>query len=376
MLRILVLMNGWRNKNARGGDLRTLRVLQNWTNEHRISLILPRLGFEFAKKLLPGLNSIYLSSNELEKTESTPSFVLAYLYRSIKSIFFTHEKDQDIIIASSHLFYDIFPAVILRRKFKSKLVVYVHHIFHSYRDYKQGMWISISLLTEKISLFLCKRADLIFVYNDEVKKDLIRRGFKTRRILITGNGVEHEFIESVKMKIHEFDGCYCGSLDKMKGVYDLLDIWEIILRRSPKSKLAIIGEGPEYNQLLGMIRKKGLERNILLMGYLPEEQKISTMKSSKLFIFPSYEEGWGISITEAMACGLAVICYDLDAYKVFGNSIVCVEIANKLAMAKVVSELLYDKSKLEDASLQAKEATKGMNWDIIAAEELKEIIKK
>ena len=43
------------------------------------------------------------------------------------------------------------------------------------------------------------------------------------------------------------------------------------------------------------------------------------MKSSKLFIFPSYEEGWGISITEAMACGLAVVCYDLKAYDVFGK---------------------------------------------------------
>ena len=368
-------MNGWRNKNARGGDYRTLRVLRNWKEEHRISLILPRLGFEFAKKLLPDLNSIYLSSNELEETESTTAFVRAYLFRSMKSLFFTNEQDQDIIIASSHLLYDILPAVILRRKFKSKLVVYVHHVLHSYRTYKQGMWISISLLTEKISLFLCKKADLIFVYNDEVKKDLIREGFQTHKILITGNGVEHEFIDSVKMKIHEFDACYCGALDKMKGVYDLLDVWEIVLRRFPKSKLVIIGQGPEYDRLLRIIRKKGLERNILLKGYLPEEQKISAMKSSKLFIFPSYEEGWGISITEAMACGLAVVCYDLEAYKVFGNSIVRIEIANKQAMAKVVTDFLNDKSKLECAALRAKEGTKDLSWDNIASGEMKEIIK-
>jgi len=368
-------MNGWRNKNARGGDYRTLRVLRNWANEHRIAIILPKLGYEFTKKLTPNVNSIYLSSNELKETDSTYAFVLAYLYRSIKSMFFTNEHNQDIIISSSHLLYDILPAVILRRKFKSKLVVYVHHIFHSYREHKQGLWISISLLIEKISLFLCKRADLIFVYNDEVKKDLIHKGFAAHRIFITGNGVEHEFIESVRMKIDEFDGCYCGSLDKMKGVYDLLEIWEMILMTSPKSKLAIIGEGPEYGRLLGIIRKKGLERNILIMGYLPEEQKIATMKSSKLFIFPSYEEGWGISITEAMACGLAVVCYDLDPYRVFGNSIVRVEIANKQALAKVVSELLDDKSKLEDAAFRAKEATKEMSWDSIARQELKEIIK-
>jgi len=368
-------MNGWRNENARGGDYRTLRVLKNWNKEHRISLILPRLGYEFTKKLLPGLYSIYLSSNELEETESTSTFVRAYLFRCIKSLFFTNEQDQDIIIASSHLLYDILPAVILRKKFKSKLVVYVHHIFHSYRSYKQGMWISISLLIEKISLFLCKRADLIFVYNDELKKDLISKGFHTHRICITGNGVEHEFIDSVKMDINEFDACFCGSLDKMKGVYDLLDIWEIVLKSFPKSKLVMIGQGPEYGRLLETIRKKGLEGNIFLTGYLPEEQKVSAMKSSKLFIFPSYEEGWGISLTEAMACGLAIVCYDLEAYNVFGNSIVRIEISNKQAMAKAVSDFLNDKSKIKDAALRAKEATKELNWDTIASGELKEIIK-
>ena len=375
MLKILVLVNGWRNKNARGGDFRTLRVLRCWNKEHRISLILPKLGYENANKLLPGTHSIYLSSNGLEDIESTSAFVLSYIFRSIKSLFFTNEQGQDIIIASSHLLYDILPAVILRRKFKSKLVVYVHHIFHSHRSYKQGMWISISLLTEKICLFLCKKADLIFVYNDEVKKDLISKGFRTQRIIITGNGVEHEFIDSVKTNLDEFDGCFCGSLDKMKGVYDLIYIWEIVLRRFPKSKLVIIGQGPEYDRLLRIIRKKGLERNILLKGYLPEEQKISAMKSSKLFIFPSYEEGWGISITEAMACGLAAVCYDLEAYNVFGESIVRIEIANKQAMAEVVSDFLNDKSKLECAALRAKEGTKDLSWDNIASRELKEIIK-
>jgi len=67
VLRILVLMNGWRDKNARGGDYRTLRVLRTWNKEHRISLILPMLGYEFAKKFLPGQYSIYLSQINLKK---------------------------------------------------------------------------------------------------------------------------------------------------------------------------------------------------------------------------------------------------------------------------------------------------------------------
>ena len=187
--------------------------------------------------------------------------------------------------------------------------------------------------------------------------------------------MEHEFIDSVKTKLDEFDGCFCGSLDKMKGVYDLIYIWEIVLRRFPKSKLVIIGQGPEYDRLLRIIRKKGLERNILLTGYLSEEQKISTMKSSKLFIFPSYEEGWGIAVTEAMACGLAVLCYDLDAYRPFGDGVVRIQVGKKEILAKSVDDLLSDENKQYDASLKAKEASKTLNWENIAENELIQINK-
>ena len=42
---------------------------------------------------------------------------------------------------------------------------------------------------------------------------------------------------------------------------------------------------------------------------------LSVVKSVLVFVFPSHEEGWGIAICEAMACGLAVVAYDLPAYE-------------------------------------------------------------
>ena len=111
----------------------------------------------------------------------------------------------------------------------------------------------------------------------------------------------------------------------------------------------------------------------MLVGYLSEEQKISMMKASRLFIFPSYEEGWGIAVTEAMACGLPVVCYDLPAYRVFGTGVTRIQIGNKEKMARTIIELLMDLNKQKDAGLKAKEAAKLLNWDCIATEELKQI---
>ena len=124
-----------------------------------------------------------------------------------------------------------------------------------------------------------------------------------------------------------------------------------------------------------MIREKGLDENIYLTGYLSEEQKISMMKSSKLFIFPSIEEGWGIAVSEAMACGLAVVCYDLEAYQVFGDGIIKVPLRNTETMATAVHDLLMDENKQQDAGLRAKKAARKFNWDSIAGNELQEITK-
>jgi len=370
---ILALINGWRNRTIRGGDYHVLRVLKNWTKQYRVSLIMPILGYQSSKGIFPSWDYVYFSSNKDSELGSLLSVVFSYLFRTIRSLFFNHRQEYDIIISSSHLLYDILPAVLLRKKLKTKLAVYVFHIFHSFRSYKGGFWSSLSLISEKMSLFLCRKADLIFVDNESIKDDLILRGFKGDRIFVTQNGVEHEFIDSVKIGGKQFDACFCGSIDKRKGIYDLIHVWQSVLQRFPNSKLVIIGEGSEYRNLLKIITDEKLEKNVILTGYLSEEQKISTMKSSKLFIFPSYEEGWGIAVTEAMACGLAVLCYDLEAYTAFADGIIRIQVGNKEILAETVFDLLSDKNKQQDASLKAREASKHLNWDRIAEIELQQI---
>lgn len=377
MVRILTLANGWRDETIRGGDYHALRVLRNWSKENKISLIMPQLGYEAAKDMLhDGGYSLYLSSNEEEGEEGLAKLIILYLLRILRTSLITPKLDKpnpEIIISASHLLYDILPAVLLRRKLKCKLVVYVFHLFGSFRSYKQGIWSSISLLSEKLSLSLCKRVDLIFVDSTEIKDVLISKGFQANKIFVTGNGVEHEFIDSVKVDFKSFTGCFCGKLVKGKGVYDLLEVWNGVLRHFPKSRLVIIGQGPEYSNLRLIVKNKSLDKSIMLVGFVSEEQKVSLMKSSKIFISASYEEGWGIAVGEAMACGLSVICYDLSAYKIFGDAIIKVEVGNKAAMTKAVTDLLADENKQILLSAKAKEVAKLLDWDSIAEEELKMI---
>jgi glycosyltransferase involved in cell wall biosynthesis len=377
LLLILIVMNGWRDKVSRGGDYHMLRVLKIWGKNHQISLIMPKLGYEFTVSMLSEKAPIYISSYESEELRDLRAVVKAYVLRSVKSLFVKVKKYPDIIISSSHLFYDVFPAIFLNKHYnnKSKVVVYIFHLFSSSRSYTEGVWNILSLLSERISLFLCKKADLIFVDNNIIKIALVNKGFTDEKIFVTRNGIEYNFISSVKQGDKKFDGCFCGVLDKRKGVYDLLDIWQKVITRFPAAELVVIGQGPESARLTKEIKNKKLQTNITLAGYLPEDQKILIMKSSKTFIFPSYEEGWGIALSEAMACGLPAVCYRLAAYDVFGDGIVKVDVGNKETMADAVIDLLSNQAKQKNLGDRAKEATRSLDWDDIAAEEFREISK-
>jgi glycosyltransferase involved in cell wall biosynthesis len=370
-LRILVITNGWGIRNIGGGEYHILRVLERWNKECKVSVIIPKSGYISSASILSKHYAIYFSSHEKEVSSVTIEAAF-YLLRILRSSFLKLREYPNVVIASSHLLYDVLPALILRLRLKSKLVVYVHGIF--LRDETKGIWRDVATLSEKISLFLCRKADLIYVVNPRIKDTLVARGIKTDKLIVTGNGVEHGLIDSVKVTEKRFDGCFCGRLVEKKGVYDLIEIWEGVLKCFPESKLVIIGNGSAYNDLSTIIKNRALEKNIILTGFITEEQKRSAIKSSRVFISPSYEESWGIAVSEAMACGLAVVCYDLSAYNIFGNGLVKIRLGDKEGMVKAIVSLLKDKDKQEAFAANAKRIVINLlDWDNISTEELKQI---
>jgi glycosyltransferase involved in cell wall biosynthesis len=373
MANFLVLINGWySNKLVTGGEYHMLRVLKNWSLQHKISVLTPKLGYQATKEMLPHVDLFYFSSTENdEEIKSLLKLTISYIIRIIRSVFVRPKHAPDLIITASHLMYDIIPAIILRKRYKSKLVVYNHGVWGPYRSYNEGLRSNLMLLNEKISLFLCKRSpDIIFAINDETKTLLIDKGFKANKIAIMRNGVEHELIKSVKVDRKEYEASFCARLVKRKGIYDLLDIWRKVLQYFPEGKLVIIGQGEEYEGLQEAIRIKGLEENIELTGYVSDKEKIAFFKSSKIFVYPSYEESWGITVTEAMACRLPVVCYNLSAYNFLKSGIIKLNIGDRDQMTSTIIDLLSNDTKRMHLAGTAEEESKKLNWDDISEEEL------
>jgi len=221
-------------------------------------------------------------------------------------------------------------------------------------------------------------SDIVFVDNSRVKAQLNSLGFPKDRIHVVPLGIDKESIDNSKPNPNvSYDACYLGRLHATKGVYDLASIWRFVTDVKKSAKLAVIGSDPTGNVLRKLqeeFRQLGLKENVDFLGLVPRKSLFSVLKTCKIFLSPSYEEGWGIAVCEAMAAGLVPVVYDLPPYReFFEGGVVPVPIGDRKALASAVIELLSDEERRIGLKQKAILCASQYSWDNTASRELQVI---
>ena len=111
----------------------------------------------------------------------------------------------------------------------------------------------------------------------------------------------------------------------------------------PAARLLIIGEGPHRQRTEELFREAGLQQSVVFTGGINEVEKNQLLARSKVGLSLSYEEGWGLSITEFLASGLAVVAYELPVFaEVFPGQLAIVPLHDQLAAAAKIISLLQN----------------------------------
>ena len=117
-----------------------------------------------------------------------------------------------------------------------------------------------------------------------------------------------EISETVSDK--HYDAVFMKRIQAVKGIFDIIDIWKMVLKERPNAKLVVIGEGIDGEKARRIVKEENLSNNIIFSGMVLDTiEKFQLLASSKLFVLPTYEENWAIVIGEAMAAGIPVITY-------------------------------------------------------------------
>ena len=205
--------------------------------------------------------------------------------------------------------------------------------------------------------------------------------FRNVKVLKIGNGIWnsdiklHKYTENVK----ENYIIYFARLNYTKGIFEIPVILKSILRYY-NTKLVIVGNftrEAEKDQFIEMIKKYRLEDNIILRGYLTNEQLYNEISKAKVMIYPSHSDSFSLAISQALALHTPVIAYNIAGVKIYKN-LKAIKLVNEFdykGMANAAVEILKMNNVFSLFDDNLNDFINEHNWNNVALE-YKSIIEK
>ncbi|RYD58740.1 MAG: glycosyltransferase family 1 protein [Sphingobacteriales bacterium] len=98
---------------------------------------------------------------------------------------------------------------------------------------------------------------------------------------------------------------FTGTLMKNKGIYQLMEAWNMVIESIPDARLCILGRGP-IEKIKAKLNERALS-TVTFMGHVSRPVLLNELATSLLGVFPSFAESFGLAPMEAMLCRTAVI---------------------------------------------------------------------
>lgn len=321
-MRIHILINCYWGTGISGGDRRILEMLKRWENRNEYSLIV-YTTYNFSKLIeREGVRNIEIVLLDKEGIKEK-NIILSYIMRTIVCIKKLKEYVQcgDVIYSTTDILPDVLPGYYIKHAMKCRIrwVMITFHIFESFIKRPGNKLVNFISCSQQIyaNYLGKKRADNMLTTSPFVYEYFSKHGFDLEKVIITDNAVDVEIIENSNRECVGYDACFLARLNYSKGIFELPLIWERVVNKYPDAKLAIMGQGTDdiVIQLENLISEKKLSENINLLGYVDSEMVYSLMKKSKIFLFTSHEEGWGMALAEALVCEIPAVVYDLPIFR-------------------------------------------------------------
>lgn len=388
-MRVLYIVNGLgfsQGMPIGGADKRVSQIGQRLINSGvNVSVLTTSEGERVLRD--DGLSAEYFRTNQpfFWKTGWSKSLLgrgISYLYLTLFScVSVCTDEAVDIIYPSSDYFFDLLPALISKFRWKkAKLVGIVHHHIDLPWQRRGGRLVNLTIfLLQRFDFLFLKFFDAISVPDNfegiSIKK-ILSLYVNTKKILVFRNGIDFHGIKNLPETEKKYEACFLGGLRPSKGIWDLVPIWQEVVKALPAAKLLVIGGGLSSNEMMiqDRVDKSQLTKNIIFAGVLPRQRLFASVKTCRVFINPSYEEGWGIALMEALACGLPAVAYDLPAFGFLSGSVVTVPIGDTDLMAQAVVRLLREPEVFEKYQKLGFAKLIVFDWNRVAETELSELL--
>jgi glycosyltransferase involved in cell wall biosynthesis len=367
--RFLLTFLAW-SGGLSGGDRHVLEMAAHWREHVDVALLAPPGAAAVFRPFLD-VPAHELGSGGVRLAAGGPLLALEYVRRALTTGV-RRLPPADVVVAASHFTPDAAALAALARR-GARGVSYVYHLVAERRHFgPRTLW---SKSDERVGLALLRRyADVVFVSNEPTAAALARRGFDVVR---TDVGVDvASFLQAAPAGLPP-RATFVGRMARTKGVSDAIEAWARVRQTLPEARLVMVGTGPEREPAAALTERLGLGDSVEWRGFVSEEEKRRLLSESRLFIAPSYEEGWGISVCEALASGVPVVGYRLPVLdELFGTAYLGVQPGDVAGLADRAVQVLTDGSLAQTLSERGRETAARYDLARVADQELETILSR
>lgn len=298
--------------------------------------------------------------------------------RLMPDLFFGDER-PDVFFAPSHYLPLFSPVPMICS------IMDLGYLEYSTQFSKKDFW--QLKLWSAISIFVSKR---ILAISNATKKDIVRHypfaKEKTYAVPLAydkdkfNTAIPEKDVRRVKNSYSIVDDyvLYLGTLKPSKNIEGLIKAFSLITNQYPQTTLVIAGKkGWMYETIYKLVENLELKDRVIFTGFVKEEDKPALIAGAKVFVLPSFWEGFGLDALSAMACGVPVIAGKVGSLpEVVGEAGILVDPHDIDSIASGVNKVLSSgESDYNSMINKGLRQVKNFSWEKTARNTL-EIIEK
>lgn len=207
-------------------------------------------------------------------------------------------------------------------------------------------------------------ADLITVPSLFVKTSFIRNGVDEKKIAVLPYGVDlSQFKPTAEPDPDEFVVVFVGGLNLRKGVQYLLQAFAEL--RAPRKMLHLIGQAdPLFIKQLGS--RPWWTPEVRLHGHVPQYELKQHLSRAHVLVLPSVEDGFGLVVSQALACGCPVIVTrNTGAHELIenGRNGYVIDAGNTVQLKQALERLAEERGNVDMRHHAIESVRKPGGWD-------------
>jgi glycosyltransferase involved in cell wall biosynthesis len=212
----------------------------------------------------------------------------------------------DVIDCCGFPYFSLFPLRLITWLRRKKLYSTWHEVWGmEYWKKYLGFAGIFGYFIERVAVLL---PNTIISVSGSTTESIARKLGRKSNVVTIPNGLDVDRIKNIKPASVSSDIIYVGRLLSYKNVDVLIRATHLLTKDHPNILLAIIGDGPERENLEKLVEQLQIQKNVRFVGFVEKDNDVyAHMHASKVLVLPSTREGFGIVVLEANACGLPVI---------------------------------------------------------------------